>query len=332
MNYQDYISNFSNARVLIIGDLLLDEYIYTSVDRISPEAPVQVCLVREKRYYLGGSGNVANNISSLGGKVFPVGIIGDDNSGSALKDICQARGWPTEGILTIPGHKSTVKSRILAHNQQLLRMDNEKSDFSLSYHYQKKAISVIEKNVPECHAIILEDYGKGMITRKIIKRSIELALKHDIPILVDPKVEHFGLYKNITLMTPNHIEASLGARIRYTGSESLGKIGRKLLDTLNMKALLITQGGEGMTLFQSRDQVTHIPTVAKEVYDVTGAGDTVIALMALCLSLDQQDFLRASIMANIAAGVVVGKVGTASVSPEELSFHLAENGYARRTQ
>lgn len=330
MNYRSYIDSFKNANILVIGDLILDEYIYTSVNRISPEAPVQVCLIENKRYHLGGSGNVAHNISSLGGKVYPIGVVGDDESGAFLKGICQGKGWTTDGIITIKRHKSTVKSRILAHNQQLLRMDNEEHGFTLSKKYQKNILSLIEEYAPLCQAVILEDYGKGMIARPIIKKSIEIALKYSIPILVDPKVEHFSLYKNITLMTPNHIEASLGSRIPYQGPDSLGKIGSRLLETLQMKALLITQGSEGMTLFESTEQITHIPTVAKEVYDVTGAGDTVIALMALCLSRNQQDFLKASIMANIAAGIVVGKVGTAAVSPEELYTHLVENGYARR--
>ncbi len=329
MNYRAYINGFSDSHILIIGDLLLDEYVYTQVDRISPEAPVQVCLVNEKRYHLGGSGNVANNISSLGGKVYPINIAGNDESGDTLKEIFRAKGWTTDGLLQVPRHKTTVKSRIMAHNQQLLRMDNEEVGFTLSPHFQKKVIDLIEKYAPLSQAIILEDYGKGMITRGIIKKSIEIALKYEIPILVDPKAEHFNLYKNITIMTPNHIEAAMGSKIRYTGPESLKKIGRKLLKDLKMEALLITQGGEGMSLFESMDQITHIPTLAKEVYDVTGAGDTVIALMALCLSLNREDFLHASIMANIAAGIVVGKVGTATVGPEELYSHLVENGYAR---
>ena len=325
--YLSYIDRFSSVNIMVIGDLILDEYIFTEVNRISPEAPVQVCLIKNKKKLLGGSANVANNIISFGGKCIPIGIVGDDKNGKELLNLLEKKGMPIEGITIEHKRPTTTKSRIIAHNQQLLRLDNEDTS-RLGKEVKKKILFSIEEFASQVQAIILEDYGKGVICKEVIQKSIEISKKYNLPIIVDPKIENFRLYRDITLMTPNNFEASYGSGIKIKDKKSLIKAGKKLIEKLNMKALLITQGSEGMTLFTDKgEKIVHIPTVAKEVYDVTGAGDTVVALMGMVLSLNSEDFYRASIIANAAAGIVVGKIGTATVSPEELKKTLKENHF-----
>lgn len=321
MKYQEYLNRFGEVNVLVIGDIILDEYIFTDVSRISPEAPVQVCLIKDKKLLLGGAANVAHNITALGGNCIAIGVTGTDAMGKKVHSLFEERNISTLGLIQDGQRPTTTKSRILAHNQQLLRMDDESSEH-LSEDLHARILQAIEVLAEKVDAIILEDYGKGVIDEEVICKSIEVSKKYDLPILVDPKVENFKLYKDITIMTPNHFEASKGAGIEIRDKESLLKAGDQLIRQLNMKGLLITQGGEGMTLFKGGQDALHIPTIAKEVYDVTGAGDTVIALLGMCLGLDSDDFYHASMIANAAAGLVVGKVGTATVVVPELQATL----------
>ncbi len=306
---------FRDTGILVIGDLMVDRYVWGKVKRISPEAPVPVVEVLNENLLPGGAANVANNLVSLGGKTFIAGVIGRDDMGRRLIQELERKGINTDGIIVDDNRPTTVKTRIIAHNQQVVRFDKEvKSEINRST--LSSILAYIQDCLPEIKAIILSDYCKGVITRMLVKRMLEIIdLKKFIA--VDPKIGHFDYYKGVSLITPNIMEASFGSGIEITDEKTLISAGKRLIEKLQCKAILITRGDEGMTLFEKGGKVTHIPTFAKEVYDVTGAGDTVIATFTLshCAGASLKD---AAIYANHAAGVVVGEVGTAVVSRDEL--------------
>jgi D-beta-D-heptose 7-phosphate kinase/D-beta-D-heptose 1-phosphate adenosyltransferase len=319
---ENLFKRFNNTGILIIGDLMVDQYIWGKVNRISPEAPVPVVEVSRENLLLGGAANVAHNILSLGGKVFITGVIGKDDMGNVLINKLKEKGVNTDGIIVDKNRLTTVKTRIIAHNQQVVRLDREiKSDInqsilSLILEYVKNCLSEIK-------AIIISDYCKGTITRDLIKELLKLT-RSKIFIAVDPKIGHFDYYKGVSLITPNITEASFSSGIDIVNEKTLIKAGKILLKKLKCKAVLITRGDEGMTLFEKNDKVTHIPTYAREVYDVTGAGDTVIATFTLCYSAGAR-LKDAAILANHAAGVVVGEIGTAVVTPEDIMTSINMN-------
>ncbi len=322
-SYFNIIDKFSTRKILVVGDIMLDRFVWGNVERISPEAPVPVVEVIKETDVPGGCGNVANNIVSLKGKVYIVSVVGDDHSGELLKQILQEKGCDIYGIFTDDHRPTTVKTRIIAHNQQVVRIDKE-SRIQISQPMFKKIKSYILDIIRDVDAILISDYGKGVITRSLLKYCISIAKKHDIPLSVDPKVEHFMEYKKVTVLTPNLNEATLGMKLhkKPSNEEEVYELGKKILKKLKPEAVVITRGEKGMTLF-SKNKIYHIPTRAKEVYDVTGAGDTVISVLTLCLSCGT-DMITGCEIANFAAGVVVGKVGTATVSPEELKSIIKE--------
>lgn len=313
---------FSETAILVIGDLMVDRFIWGDVKRISPEAPVPVVEVTRESLQLGGSANVAHNILSLGGKVYLAGVIGKDEMGEVLIQKLQEKGVETEGIIKEDDRPTSVKTRIIAHNQQVVRFDKEKkSDIN------KKTSSLIleyaKRCLPKVKAIIISDYCKGVITKRLIKNLLEITDSNTF-IAVDPKIGHFDYYTGVSLITPNISEASFGSGINIEDERSLVKAGEILLKKLQCDAVLITRGQEGLSLFEKNGKVTHIPTFAKEVYDVTGAGDTVIAAFTLCYSAGK-GLREAAIFANHAAGIVVGEVGTAVVTPEEIIESINRN-------
>jgi len=322
MKTQDYnrlkktVSNFRNANVLVVGDLILDEFIWGDVSRISPEAPVPVVWVKKESFMPGGASNVANNLRSMGGKVFLAGIVGDDQYGAILRGELEQKGVDTSGILIDESRPTTLKTRVVAQHQQVVRIDKEKID-NLSDAVVSRISDYIEGVLKKVDAIVIEDYGKGVVTPKLLARIIPAAKRAKKIISVDPKEEHFKYYKGITVITPNHHEASRAAGFEITDEASLKKAGRLLLDKLNCKIVLITLGENGMAVFQKSKPMRQIPTVAQEVFDVSGAGDTVIAAYTLSLASGADPVLSAHI-ANCAAGIVVGKVGIAVVTPDEL--------------
>lgn len=318
MTLDEIVNSFKGKKILIVGDLILDRFIYGKVNRISPEAPVPVVEVTKETFLLGGAANVANNILSLGGLPSLAGIIGLDTAGNVLKELLKEKGINFEGVIDDNRH-TTIKTRIIAHNQQVVRFDKEekrrlegKSLFALK--------SYIIDAVKKHDAVIISDYKKGVITGSLVETIVNNAKRDDIFVAVDPKIGHFNLYKNVSLITPNIAEASSGSGIEIKDEKSLIKAGKILMKKLSCKSVLITRSEEGMSLFErckSKCRVTHIPTFAKKVYDVTGAGDTVIATIALAYAAGAT--LRdAAIIANHAAGIVVGEVGTAVVSPDRL--------------
>ncbi len=312
---KNIFKKFSTTGILVIGDLMVDQYIWGKVKRISPEAPVPVVEVTEEELLLGGAANVANNVLSLGGKVFITGTVGTDFTGKILINKFREKGFNTDGIIADGNRPTTVKTRVIAHSQQVVRFDREvKSDISRST--LSSILGYVKDCLPDIKGIIISDYSKGLITRTLIRKIIELA-GSGIFIAVDPKVGHFDYYKGATLITPNINEASSGSGIDITDEKSLFAAGRALLAKLHGKAVIITRGDEGMALFEESGKITSIPTCAREIYDVSGAGDTVIAALALCHAAGA-DLEDAAILANHAAGVVVGKIGTAVATRQEI--------------
>ena len=314
-NVKKILARFDSSRILIIGDLILDEYIWGKADRISQEAPVPVVWARSQSHMPGGASNVANNIASLGAKAGLFGIVGEDKNGSILLDKLKLKNVDCDGVLTDSLRPTTVKTRIIAAHQQVVRVDWEEID-KLSVDKTVELTEAVENKIKEADAVIIEDYGKGVITPHLLKNVISLARKYKKIITVDPKVEHFSYYKGVTAMTPNEKEASAGAGMKITCDADVDNIGWKLLKSLKMKGLLVTLGEKGMKLFKD-GRIIHIPTVAQEVFDVSGAGDTVISVFTLALACGAS-MEEAAILSNVAAGVVVGKVGVAVITKDEI--------------
>jgi D-beta-D-heptose 7-phosphate kinase/D-beta-D-heptose 1-phosphate adenosyltransferase len=312
-----YIPKFAKQRILVLGDLMVDKFVWGKVSRISPEAPVPVVEVTRESQAFGGAGNVANNITSLGGQAFLLGVVGNDTDAEHLIEGFQSKSISIEGIITDHTRPTTSKTRIIAQHQQVVRVDREvKGNFDAKI--QQAIMAKLEDMVKRSDAMIISDYGKGVINGPVLKNAINLARRHHIPVTVDPKLEHFMDYKKVTCITPNLSEAIGGMRYRNVSEDKdIYELGRKILKKLNSSSVLITRGEKGMTLFQPGNKITHIPTRAKEVYDVTGAGDTVISVFTLALAAGASLPVAADI-SNFAAGVVVGKLGTATVTQEEL--------------
>jgi D-beta-D-heptose 7-phosphate kinase/D-beta-D-heptose 1-phosphate adenosyltransferase len=309
------IEGFKKARILVIGDLIMDHFIWGDVKRISPEAPVPVVDVSKETILLGGSANVVNNINTLGGRCLVAGIVGKDEDGRKLVNRLRERGISTGGIVVDPRRLTTIKTRVIAHSQQVVRFDRE-NRLGISHRVRERVFSYIEQAVRKASLVVVSDYSKGLISEELMEVVMEITGRLKRPLVVDPAVEHFDYYSGATLVTPNNKEAGLASGIEIKDTESLKRTGEILRARLCCEALLITRGEHGMSLFEA-DSETHIPTVAKEVYDVSGAGDTVVGVMSLSLAAGAS-FKEAAVLANLAAGIVVGKVGTATVRPAEL--------------
>lgn len=312
MQLAQLIDSFPERKVLVVGDLILDRYIWGKVSRVSPEAPVPVVEVTADNYRLGGAANVANNIVSLGGRATILGVCGRDAGGEAMKDLL-SRSRIECGLIE-DKRPTSVKTRIIGHDKQMVRFDMESKD-DLTGGGLKRMLSMIAGMLPAHDAVIVSDYKKGVICSALMKHILGLA-KGKTFVAVDPKVGHFHLYRGVSLITPNLMEASQGVSVSITDERSLIAAGRKLVSMLKAGAVLITRGEEGMSLFAGQT-VRHIPTAAKKVYDVTGAGDTVIATFTLaCASGAALE--RGAVLANLAAGLVVAQVGTAAADLETL--------------
>jgi len=314
------VRKFRGKRILVIGDLMLDRFVWGSVSRISPEAPVPVVEVRKETTCLGGAANVAANIRALGGIPIPVGIIGDDFEGRRLRHEFRILGSPVAGLVADKSRATSVKTRIIAHHQQVCRTDREdRTPTSPAVH--RRVVSRFRKMLQSCAAVVVSDYAKGLISPLLLKEILPMARASGKIVCVDPKLKDLGLYRPATVITPNTLEAERASGVTISNRRDLLRAGRKILRSLRVDYLLITRGEEGMALFQKASGVTHIPTVAREVFDVTGAGDTVISTLTLGL-VAGLPILQAAVLANIAAGIVVGKLGTATVTPDELTDRL----------
>jgi len=301
---------------------MLDKFIWGTVSRISPEAPVPVVWAKSESFMPGGASNVANNIHTLGAKAYMCGVVGDDEEGRIIISELAKNGINSEGIFIDKARPTINKTRIIAHHQQVVRIDKE-DDSSMSASTMKKMLSFAKEKISEIDGIIIEDYGKGLIVPRLIKDLITLAKKHKKIIMVDPKEEHLSLYKGVTAITPNRKEAEIASGITIKNENSLKKAGKILLQRLRAEAALITLGEDGMAVFGKKGNWAHIHTVAQEVYDVSGAGDTVIATFFLARS-QGASMIEAAHLSNIAAGVVVGKLGIATCTAKELRSHLSQ--------
>jgi D-beta-D-heptose 7-phosphate kinase/D-beta-D-heptose 1-phosphate adenosyltransferase len=308
------------GRVLVIGDLILDEFIWGRVNRISPEAPVPVVWVESETFMPGGAANVANNIHALGGKVFLAGVVGNDKHGEILVNELKKKGIDTEGVAIDQVRPTTLKSRVVAHHQQVVRIDREKVE-AIEQGTFEQIITCVREKISQVDAVIIEDYGKGVVSPRLIQEVNALCQAHKKIVSIDPKENHFAYYKDTTLLTPNHHEAAKAAGFEIKDEATLNKAGQVILEKIKCRAVLITLGENGMRLFEQGAQPVHIPTVAQEVFDVSGAGDTVIATATLCLAC-KATFKEAAYIANFAAGIVVGKVGIAVATQEELLARL----------
>jgi len=324
-----YISKFKEARVMVVGDLMVDEYIWGNVSRISPEAPVPVVSVTSESLRLGGAGNVVNNIHSLGGKVQVAGVVGNDEMGRKVINDLRKIGVETKGVIVEPERVTTVKTRIIAQHQQVVRYDREIIR-TMRPENIKQILTFVEEAIGQLDAILISDYGKGVICKDLMEGVRFLKREAGKVLAVDPKVKNFPLFQEATIITPNHLEAAEAAGRWIQSEEDLVAVGRTLLQRLKAKSVLITRGEKGMTLFQDNGEVTNIPTMAKEVFDVTGAGDTVISVLTLALASGASP-KEAAVLSNVAAGIVVGEVGTATVRAAELE-DAVKNGIKVKRQ
>ena len=313
------LNNFEGAPVIVIGDIMLDKFIRGSVSRISPEAPVPVVAVNKEYYVAGGAGNVAVNLAALGAKPLLVSVTGEDIEGGLLKKFLSEKGVDTRFLAEDSSRPTTEKVRVIADNQQVVRFDRE-SKHPLPSTEGKMCLANFRELAKTAKAVIISDYGKGMLSDANIKEVISVANKRGIPVCVDPKLENFKKYKNITCMTPNTKEAWEGAGLTpQPGEEAVENLGRQILKMLNAKSVLITRGAEGMSLFENGKpvKISTVKATAREVFDVTGAGDTVISVLTLALAA-KASLREAAILANFAAGIVVGKLGTATATRQEI--------------
>ncbi|MFQ5451700.1 MAG: D-glycero-beta-D-manno-heptose-7-phosphate kinase [Nitrospinaceae bacterium] len=320
--FKFFFDGSQRPRVLVVGDLILDEYVWGGVNRISPEAPVPVLETKSENLSLGGAANVANNLVALGCEVFLTGALGRDEKGDKLLELIRDRGIHTEGIFRFVHRPTTSKMRIIAHNQQVLRIDKE-DNRPITEETEKKLIQYINKTFPEMDGAICSDYQKGVLTEKVIKNLIHRAKNNKKQLIVDPKSADFSLYKGATVVTPNQQEVERSVPIKVSSKEDLDRAAEYLLSLTRSQALLVTRGKDGMTLYRNKEKPLEIATVAREVYDVTGAGDTVVSVFGM-LSFVGFDFTESAWLSNMAASIVVGKVGTAVVTLEEINEFLQE--------
>ena len=316
------LSAFSRRNILVIGDLMIDEYLWGDVERISPEAPVPIVQIREENYRLGGAGNVVNNLVDLGARVMVTGVIGTGKQGTLMLERLAALNIETGGVVRLSDRPTIRKTRIIAADQQVLRIDWEKVA-PVPEEFMPPINKFLEQYIPEVDAVIVSDYGKGLISEKLMQTITAAARQHGKFAVVDPKGLDFSRYAGVDMITPNKKEASLAAGIDIMDEPSLIRAGNRLLDIVGAETVLITLGKDGMALMRKEAAPFYIKAKSKQVYDVSGAGDTVLAVMGLGVAsgFSLEESAR---IANVAAGIVVGKIGTATASVDELRAALAE--------
>lgn len=311
------IDRFASARVLIVGDAMLDEYLTGEAERISPEAPVPVVRVERSSHLAGGAGNVARNITALGGQAVLVGLRGKDRAGEDLERSLRKGG--VDICLSVSSERpTTVKTRVLARQQQVVRIDRE-DQRPFSDAENAALLALVAEKLPGCGALVVSDYGKGFVSAGSMTalRRLVASLPSPVPVLVDPKPLNFSLYTGIDLLTPNRRETGESVNMPVQSPREVLRAGRAVLERLGCRTLVTTLGREGMAVFED-DSVTHISTTARQVFDVTGAGDTVIAVLALARAIGLP-LVQSCLLANYAAGIVVGQVGAAAVTPNQLA-------------
>lgn len=319
-NIKELIEKFSKVKILVVGDVMLDRYWWGSVDRISPEAPVPVVKLNKTSITVGGAANVAANIVGLGANALLVGLVGNDQESEILSEILENKRISSRHLIKLENYQTTVKTRIIAHSQQVVRLDQETTNLIS----EKQSIEIFENLqnlINEAHIIIISDYAKGFLTENLLSRLITYSNGLNKKILIDPKGKDYAKYKGATLLTPNKKEATDACSLDEVENSIIEKAGKILLSNYATEAVLITQGDKGMTLFNKNEDSFHFSALARDVYDVTGAGDTVIATLAVAIG-SGTDFVEAAKLANIAAGQVVEQIGTTAITIKMLESAL----------
>lgn len=312
---ESLLGGFSRVRLLVVGDLVLDEYVWGEVDRVSPEAPVPVVHVREETVVLGGAANVVRNAVALGGSVAFCSVLGDDAAGRRTLELLEELGVDGGGLILAPGRPTTRKTRIIARSQQVVRFDRETLE-PPPPSIGRKLLAAIENALPSVDGVVIEDYGKGMLSNRIAAAAMRLFHAAGTPVVVDPKTTVVP-YRGAALLKPNLRETETLSGVSIRGPDDLARAVARLRRRIGGGAVVVTRGAEGMTLFEDDGPGLDVPTVAREVFDVQGAGDTTIAALALALRAGA-GLLEAAVIANAVAGVVVGKVGTATATVDEV--------------
>lgn len=316
LEIERFLTELTKFKVLVVGDLMLDEYIWGKVERISPEAPVQVVDVRRDDLRLGGAGNVINNLVALGAAVRVVSVLGDDADARLLLQQLGELGVETTGVVLAPGRVTSRKTRVLASNQQIVRIDRE-TRATITADHERVLVGHIRAALSDCRVILVSDYLKGVLSEGLLQEIIRCGRTAGVPVVVDPKGDDYRKYRGASVLTPNRKEAQTASGVMIQDEASLCLAGRTLCESLALDALVLTRSEEGMSLFYRGGREIHMPTEAREVFDVSGAGDTVLSVIGLGLAtgLSLEEAARIS---NIAAGIVVGKVGTSTVAPGEI--------------
>ena len=313
---KELVRNMSGCRLLVVGDLMLDRFLWGSVHRISPEAPVPVVHLNSETAALGGAGNVARNLQALGAAPSLIGVVGQDQGATEFRRLLKEANLDAGGVVELPDRVTTVKSRVIAHHQQVVRIDRESQD-PLSSEVSERICALALQMLANSQAVIISDYDKGVITPELLGQLLPASRKAGLTVAIDPKPGNYKYYRSASVITPNLHEARTMVGSKGRTLQEVSEIGRSLRETLECQAVLLTRGEEGMTLFQESGDPLRIPSYAREVYDVTGAGDTVIAVLTLALTAGAS-LPEAASLANLAAGLVVGKLGTAVLTPREL--------------
>jgi len=320
-----YVDRFADARLMVVGDIIMDEFLWGEVSRISPEAPVPVVHVNRETRMLGGAANVIRNVAKLGANPLLCGVIGKDKAGEEILSELRRMGLSTDGLVVETGRPTSIKTRVVAQHQQVVRFDRETTQ-PIKRDSVDGLIGFIEQRLDVIDAIVVSDYGKGVISDELMTRLnglVQSGHGRSVIVTVDPKIGNFVYYQGVDTITPNHHEAGVFCGFDITDEVTLKRAGEQMLTQLKCRSVLITQGKDGMTLFEAGGEITHIPTVAKRVFDVTGAGDTVIGTMSLALAAGL-DLKSAAIVSNFAAGIVVGEVGTSAVDVTELKRAIGQ--------
>jgi rfaE bifunctional protein kinase chain/domain len=319
---EQILNSARGKQIAVVGDFMLDRHLKGTVRRISPEAPVPVVEIDTETTGLGGAGNVVQNLASLGVQPHAFGLIGDDAAGQVLTGLLQSVGAPTDGMIAVAERKTTEKMRIIAHDQHVVRADRESVE-EIAASDEQRLLDAFRAICPSLGAVILQDYNKGVLTRRVIEGTLEIAKEHNVAVAVDPKFHHFFSYSHVHLFKPNIKEMELALGVRIREDSQFLEAGHELFERLAPEYLLVTRGEKGMTLFHDRDRVQHISTHAMNVHDVSGAGDTVIATFVVAEAGGASPS-EAAILANYAAGIVCGEVGVVPVDRQRLIDVIAE--------
>ncbi|RLD15799.1 D-glycero-beta-D-manno-heptose-7-phosphate kinase [candidate division KSB1 bacterium] len=320
---QEIFSSFQNKKILVVGDLMLDEYLRGQVNRLSPEAPVPIVEIEQESYHFGGAANVSFNLKTLGCQPVTIGLVGNDRAGGILKDLLAEHGMVTEGIVVRPDLPTTVKTRIIGDNQHIARVDREKIRYEDAEVFKTLA-QRFDDLLDEASAVILEDYNKGVLSSHLIQHIVQKAGAHNKLITVDPKFYHFLEYKDVTVFKPNLREVAHALARPIETDEEVVAAGKELLEKLHAQAVMITRGSQGLSLIEANGDVNHIPTRTRKVADVSGAGDTVISTLTAALA-GGANLKEAATIANFAAGLVCEEVGIVPVQKGALLEIIQKN-------